>query len=995
MKRLLVSFFTVLVSIEIFAGNVTEQQALTIARQFMQGKSFQQKQVRRAAAVGDNQFYVFNAEGQNGFVIVSADDRTIPVLGYADKGSLELDKLPVNARRWLESYAEQIKALGDDVQTDTHPRRVLGAPVSPLLTCQWDQGAPYNLQCPTYGEDHCVTGCVATAMAQVMYYHKWPEVVNATLPSYMTAQSLYVDELPPTAFKWGKMKDEYVYDETGESADAVAELMRYCGQAVQMNYRLDESASTIFASVMTHYFGYGKTARNITRSTYSSIKWESIIYQELSNKRPVLYSGNSGSGGHQFVIDGYDNKGLFHVNWGWGGYADGFFSLSILNPYGRGIGGGTSSNGYTMEQDAIIGLQPDKDALVGYSTLYCRGAYSYTSSYTRNSSSENFTNVGVYGQVMEYGIWDITFDHAWVLCKDGEKIQELDVQKDLVLNTSYDSYNSSPIKTISANLSFGAELADGVYELRQMTSSPGANQWEFCQNTRSDFLLAEISGNTLTLKSSDQLEGTIQVNDVTVKGVLKTNRDMSAVINWTNKGYNHETPLYLYLDWEKVGSVSSYVDRGETGDVEIAFTSQYAGTKKLKVSTDPSGYNIVYEKEITIEEATQQNLSTNFDIEGEKKATIEGTTINATITFTNNGDNAYDDLIIVHLSEFDSEGYWVGDVAEVVKPLQLAAGAQGNVQVQFADLKPGVQYGIYAYYYSTGLSQAGAYWITVGKVLAPADLNISTTIANAKNSTIEGTTAKLDITLKNNSTYDYNDRIDVDIYYFDADNNLQWEKEQRFNIEIPAGQTKVVKDYEITGLKIGKSYVVYISYYSEGDYEWGGHTETFTMTNPTINTKDNPFSVSDILPLINALSSYDDTDYFYGYVTGYVSSIDQISTYYGNATFYITDYADGTGTPIYVYRVKGLDNKDITDPNLFKVGDKVVVYGKFINYHGNKPEISNDGYIVSINAGSSAGISNITQKKDFSVPTYNLSGQRVSANHKGIIIKNGKKYVVK
>lgn len=224
MKRLLVSFFTVLVSIAIFAGNVTEQQALTIARQFMQGKSFQQKQVHRAATVGDNQFYVFNAEGQNGFVIVSADDRTIPVLGYADKGSLELDKLPVNARRWLESYAEQIKALGDDVQTDTHPRRVLGSPVSPLLTCQWDQGAPYNLQCPTYGEDHCVTGCVATAMAQVMYYHKWAEVVNATLPSYMTAKNLYVDELPPTAFKWGKMKDEYVYDETGESADAVAEV---------------------------------------------------------------------------------------------------------------------------------------------------------------------------------------------------------------------------------------------------------------------------------------------------------------------------------------------------------------------------------------------------------------------------------------------------------------------------------------------------------------------------------------------------------------------------------------------------------------------------------------------------------------------------------------------------------------------------------------------------------------------------------------------------
>lgn len=176
MKRLLFSFFTAFVSIVISAGNVTEQQALTIARQFMQGKTFHQEKLHRAATVSDNQFYVFNAEGQNGFVIVSADDRTIPVLGYADKGSLEMNKLPVNARRWLEGYAEEIKSLGDDAQASKSPRRVIGAPVAPLLTCQWNQGAPYNLQCPIDGENRCVTGCVATAMAQVIYYHKWPRV---------------------------------------------------------------------------------------------------------------------------------------------------------------------------------------------------------------------------------------------------------------------------------------------------------------------------------------------------------------------------------------------------------------------------------------------------------------------------------------------------------------------------------------------------------------------------------------------------------------------------------------------------------------------------------------------------------------------------------------------------------------------------------------------------------------------------------------------------
>ncbi len=873
MKRLLVAFFTVLVSIAILAGNVTEQQALTIARQFMQGKSFQQKQVRRAAAVGDNQFYVFNAEGQNGFVIVSADDRTTPVLGYADKGSLEMNKLPVNARRWLEGYAEEIKALGEDVQANTHPRRVIGAPVAPLLTCHWDQGAPYNLQCPIDGEYNSVTGCVATAMAQVMYYHKWPQSATTAIPAYTTStKKLNLSELPATTFKWNLMKDDYSYDETGAAADAVAELMRYCGQAVRMDYTSNESGANVGAAHLINYFGYSKTAQNMNRSYYTTTEWEAMIYKELSNARPVLYSGNSGSGGHQFVIDGYDDKGLFHVNWGWGGYADGHFVLSVLNPDGRGIGGGSSSNGYTRWQAAIIGVQPDHGEPAAKPDIFFMSQYD-TYQFTRSGSTQDFTDVAVTGWIGFWGEGSVTVDHAWALYKGSNFLKILDTKADITINEGYFSY-------AGGNLSFGANLDNGIYELRELYRYPGETEWKKCGLYNDNILLAEISGNNLTLKYSSDIEKAIKINEVTVNGVKKTGRNMSAVINWTNNGYVNENPFYVWLgsDSEFAAAVSSYLESGKTEDLEIAFTSKNAGTLTLAISTDYDKQNIVYQTEITIEQSLPQSLETSMTIEGEKNMTIEGTTINATFTFKNTGNNVYDDLIVFQLQHIDDDWNYIGDPVEVVKNINLAAGEQTQVNVQFPDLIAGEKYYLVAYYFSSG----SIYWgnsttCTVGKVLVPADLTPTMEVTNAKSDlTVEGTSIMTNVVLQNNSSYDYNEKIEVTAYYDGYNGYIYPEKTVTItDVQIPAGQQKTLNNIEISDLTIGRTYYLSVTYYSEAlavqNFDW---YRTYTLVTPTaINT------------------------------------------------------------------VK-------TD-----------------------------------------------QRMD--TPAYNLSGQRVSANHKGIIIKNGKKYVVK
>ena len=873
MKRLLVAFFTVLVSIAILAGNVTEQQALTIARQFMQGKSFQQKQVRRAAAVGDNQFYVFNAEGQNGFVIVSADDRTTPVLGYADKGSLEMNKLPVNARRWLEGYAEEIKALGEDVQANTHPRRVIGAPVAPLLTCHWDQGAPYNLQCPIDGKYNSVTGCVATAMAQVMYYHKWPQSATTAIPAYTTStKKLNLSELPATTFKWDQMKDSYSYDETGAAADAVAELMRYCGQAVRMDYTSNESGASVGAAHLINYFGYSKTAQDMNRSYYTTTEWEAMIYKELSNARPVLYSGNSGSGGHQFVIDGYDDKGLFHVNWGWGGYADGHFVLSVLNPDGRGIGGGSSSNGYTRWQDAIIGVQPDHGEPAAKPDIFFMSQYD-TYQFTRSGSTQDFKDVAVTGWIGFWGEGSVTVDHAWALYKGNNFLKILDTKADITINEGYFSY-------AGGNLSFGANLDNGIYELRELYRYPGETEWKKCGLYNDNILLAEISGNNLTLKYSSDIEKAIKINEVTVNGVKKTGRNMSAVINWTNNGYVNENPFYVWLgsDSEFAAAVSSYLESGKTEDLEIAFTSKNAGTLTLAISTDYDKQNIVYQTNITIEQSLPQELQTDLSIEGEKNMTIEGTTINATATLKNTGSYGYDDQIIFHLQQIDDDWNYIGDPVEVIKDINLAVGAQTQVTAQFPDLIAGAQYYLTVYYFSSGI----VYWgnsttCTVGKILVPADLSPTMEVTNAKSDlTVEGTSIMTNVVLQNNSSYDYNEKIEVTAWYDGYNGYIYPEKTVTItDVQIPAGQQKTLNNIEISDLTIGRTYYLSVTYYSETlEVRYFDWSKMYTLVTPTA---------------INTVKTDQRTD----------------------------------------------------------------------------------------------------------TPVYNLSGQRVSANHKGIIIKNGKKYVVK
>ncbi len=309
-------------------------------------------------------YYVFNAGNSKGFVVISGDDNAETLLGYCDHGNFDEETMPDPMRQWLAGIEAEMKWLQENNVDGVTPAQegILRAPkpaIEPMIQTKWDQGAPYWNLCPKYNNKSCFTGCVATAMAQVMYYYKWPEE-SLPLPAYTTwTHKIEVEALPALTFSWDDMHHRYYSDRP--DGTAVAELMRYAGQSIQMDYAPDGSGANneMVVNALKNYFNYDQNIRLVHRAGYTIAEWEDLIYEELANNRPVLYSGSSMDAGHEFVCDGYDGNGLFSINWGWSGNCDGHFKLSVLNPNSTaGAGAGETPDGFPNFQQAVIGVQP-------------------------------------------------------------------------------------------------------------------------------------------------------------------------------------------------------------------------------------------------------------------------------------------------------------------------------------------------------------------------------------------------------------------------------------------------------------------------------------------------------------------------------------------------------------------------------------------------------------------------------------------------------------
>ena len=298
-------------------------------------------------------YYVFADATHGGWVMVAAEDRAPQVLGYSENGQFDPDDMPCNMRSWIDGYSEQIEFLqnhpGVKIAAQAPRQEQSMSEIAPMLTTAWGQSKPFNNQCPKVGYYPTYTGCVATAMAQVMFYHRYPSGECRGIPAYTSKRGISLPALPPVAFDWNNMADDYNYSYSTDQATAVSQLMRYCGQSVEMDYGTSSSDGSVPAIpfALNYYFGFSQTAMVVMKDASNEADWEQMMYDELACGLPVIYSGHDSShGSHAFVLDGYRN-GMFHINWGWSGDENTYWQLSALTPKGYN---------YSTRHYAILGV---------------------------------------------------------------------------------------------------------------------------------------------------------------------------------------------------------------------------------------------------------------------------------------------------------------------------------------------------------------------------------------------------------------------------------------------------------------------------------------------------------------------------------------------------------------------------------------------------------------------------------------------------------------
>lgn len=367
-----------------FAGPVDSTYAKKMANNFwqaniapMRGEQNEPQFRNLAPQMALNHLYIWQNASGEGFVIMSADDCALPILGYSENGHIDVNQMPSNFAYWLQGFDSEIEdAVSQNIAQDETTAAEWTAiahgqvmapksptAVNPLLSTYWDQGSPYNAMCPGSSWNRCPTGCVATAMAQVMKYWAYPPKGCGSHSYVCDNYGTLSANFGNTTYNWSSMPNY-----CSSSNTHVATLMFHCGVATEMNYTTSGSGAQVldygygYASAETafhNFFGYKNTLNGQQKAAFTDSEWQNMLKTELNAGRPVLYSGygpDAEDGGHAFVCDGYNSSNYFHFNWGWSGSNDGYFLLTSLNPGSGGWGGG--SYNFTYGQLALFGVEP-------------------------------------------------------------------------------------------------------------------------------------------------------------------------------------------------------------------------------------------------------------------------------------------------------------------------------------------------------------------------------------------------------------------------------------------------------------------------------------------------------------------------------------------------------------------------------------------------------------------------------------------------------------
>lgn len=485
-------------------------------------------------------YYVFNKVGGNGFVIVSGDDIIKPILAYSYVNSFHVENMPDNLRAWMAYYREQInwareenivsdeetiwawERLRDEIDSAKNSEEVL------IETALWDQTAPYNLLCPTINGTQAPTGCVATALAIVMKYNRWPDQGSGMTFQYTTKQ--YKQTLSATyniVYDWDNMLNKYEKGNySTEQAEAVSQLMYHCGVFSEMDYTPRSSGALTLTAMggMVRYMKYDKSMTLQSREWYTEAEWNSLLKKELDAGRLIIYGGsNNKEEGHQFVLDGYKQND-YHVNWGWGGTANGYYSLSALDPDSQGVGGNTGG-GFTVGQDAVIGVKKSEEgsgycdnlAFMSGSTESGEMFSGLTTTETNFIPRVRFTvKAGFY---INYGIRNFSGAIVLALVDKHGNIKEF-ITREVSVNSLKIGYGSGNVFSCSiANI---PEEGDRIW---MMYKSQDGNEWKRVRGDRdtiTEIIVKELSVSVVENADFSDVNLIAVTNDMTKTIYIKS-----------------------------------------------------------------------------------------------------------------------------------------------------------------------------------------------------------------------------------------------------------------------------------------------------------------------------------------------------------------------------------------------------------------------------------------------------------------------------------------
>ncbi len=698
MKKSLLTTLLYLFSIVLaVSAPVDEQKARKLASDFLRSKmpatrSVSANLTRAVTGVVDGPeaaVYVFNTD--NAFVIISGDDNTMPVLGYSDNGKFDVNNAPDGLKELIRFYQQEVKSFNAGTRGETI---VIHDPVAPLIKTTWDQSAPYNLDCPidTITQKKSVTGCVATATAQVMYYYQYPD-----------------------SFAWNDMKLSYSKDDTSSAAYAVAKLMADVGASVFMNYSSSGSsaASSFVSEALRYSFGYSDTTEYTNRENYTSKEWDELIYNELKLGRPVLYaaqaiSPSQGESGHAFVVDGYDDQGFYHVNWGWGGGSDGFFMLSVLNPYYQSTGGNAGSSGYSISPLAIVGIKPAETPMAKTARLYQRSLYidNDKGTYTRTSTSNAFPafdiNALVYNMTLpeETRTYDVSFD----LYKDGELLKSLAQGITGELKSNYGR------KFFINGFTVDANYPDGKYQIRfrAKESNKAGVDWAMCWGGFDCWIDLDVKGLTMTTSchgaKTDEEPYKFDVKKVTIGDTKQQGKVMRMKVDLTSKNNTSNAPIFLWGTTSEnqnepsvlITGVGTNLNPNETGVVELEYTPQRSGEFTFYLSGSYEELkDTLYTFKVDVAEMSMADVVMNYTMSvdnaeqlSDGSFTVAADRLKGSVIITNNGTDTYEDALYIILlkssTNEETQSYYADD--QIVNGVSIPVGDSVVLPFEFANL---------------------------------------------------------------------------------------------------------------------------------------------------------------------------------------------------------------------------------------------------------------------------------------------------------------------